>query len=231
MAALVDWSAFIEQEAVAATAEANARRRAWGGAKRKSDVSLDGDGSVAPLGDKRLQTLCTCLDAFEGFPRSDAQKRFHVEFIHSLLPHIYGPDFEKNRDRILKENGMKHVQYETLVCTPRRFGKTTAVSMFCAVLLATCPDMWISVFSTGQRASSSLLEQTAKFFRMLKSDGICRGTDDNIIKKNQEELWTRGTKPDDIRKMCACAWRSTRTCVPLKRGARAGSRTPPRSRA
>ena len=49
-------------------------------------------------------------------------------------------------------------------------GKTTAVSMYAAVLLAIVPDMWISVFSTGQRASSSLLEQTAKFFRMLKND-------------------------------------------------------------
>lgn len=201
MVSIVNWGGFIAREAAAARAQVDARRAAWGGAKRKSDVARSSDGRAAPPGDERLRIIRRSLDGFEGFPRSDAQRRFHVEFTNSLLPHIYGADFEKHRERLLRENGMARVQFETLVCTPRRFGKTTAVSMFCAVLLAVCPDMWISVFSTGQRASSSLLEQTAKFFRMLGADGVCRGSDDNIIKKNQEELWTRGAHPADVRKM------------------------------
>ena len=133
---------------------------------------------------------------------------------------------ERFREKILRDNEMEKIQFEILVCTPRRFGKTTAVSMWCAAMLACVPDMWISVFSTGQRASSSLLDQTAKFFRMLEFSDTCRGGDEmvsfrwiernrifrrewfnshshgsQILRKNQEQLWTKGTRPDDIRKM------------------------------
>ena len=67
-----------------------------------------------------------------------------------------------------------------LVCTPRRFGKTWSVAMFVAALLYCVPNMWISVFSTGQRASSSLLDLAHKFVCSLK-DGSKR-----VKKKNQE---------------------------------------------
>jgi hypothetical protein len=73
--------------------------------------------------------------------------------------------------------------------------------MYCATLLACVPNAWISVFSTGQRASSSLLDQTAKFFRMLETSEHVLGGDGQIMKKNQEELFTKGAHPADIRKM------------------------------
>lgn len=199
--ALVDWGPFIASTLVTAEEERATRAQSWGGARRKHEVDLEQEASGAPVGDRRLWIMRRCLDQFEGFPRSDAQKRFHVEFIRSVLPHVYGADFERHRERVLQENNMVRIQSETLVCTPRRFGKTTAVSMFCAVLLATCPNIWISVFSTGQRASSSLLDLTAKFFYMLPNEGLCLGSNQRIIKKNQEQLWTRGERPDDVRKM------------------------------
>lgn len=52
--------------------------------------------------------------------------------------------------------------------------------MFVAALLYCVPNMWISVFSTGQRASSSLLDLAHKFTCSLK-DGSKR-----VKKKNQE---------------------------------------------
>ena len=82
-----------------------------------------------------------------------------------------------------------------LVCTPRRFGKTTSVAMFCAALLYCVPDMWISCFSTGQRASSSLLDLVAKFV-CTREDGEGR-----ILKKNQEQLFLKGNNPSDVRRM------------------------------
>jgi hypothetical protein len=87
------------------------------------------------------------------------------------------------------------VTYEVLVCTPRRFGKTTSVAMFCAALLYCVPDMWISCFSTGQRASSSLLDLVAKFV-CTREDGEGR-----ILKKNQEQLFLKGSDPADVRRM------------------------------
>jgi hypothetical protein len=137
-----DWGAWLEDRATEAELDETRRRTAWAGAKRRWDVSADSSSELAPPGDQRLKVIRTSLDSFEGFARSDAQKRFHVSFLQSLLPHIYGPaDFERYRDRILHENNMREVQYDTLVCTPRRFGKTTSIAMLCATLLAICPDM------------------------------------------------------------------------------------------
>ena len=184
--ALVDWQPWILEQVKEARLEAEARAQGWSRAKRRWEVCIDSGGGAAPKGDARIAEIRARLDSFEGFARSEAQKRFHVSFLQSLLPHIYGSvDFERHRERILRENDMKEVTYDTLVCTPRRFGKTTAISMLCAVLMACCPDMWISVFSTGQRASSALLEQTAKFFFMLDNKHLCRGSKDNCLKKNQ----------------------------------------------
>jgi hypothetical protein len=74
---------------------------------------------------------------------------------------------------------------QVLICCPRRFGKTTAVSMFVAALLYCVPDTWISCFSTGQRASTTLLDQAARFFNTLP------GAKDKVLKKNQEQFFTR----------------------------------------
>jgi hypothetical protein len=108
------------------------------------------------------------------------------------LPHIYGPaDFEANRERILAEHGTDKVMYEVLIICPRRWGKTFSVAMFCAAALLTCPHMNISVFSTGQRASSSLLDLCAKF---ALSTGKAR-----VLKKNQENFHLKGSSSDDVR--------------------------------
>lgn len=197
---IVDYAPFIRAQRDVLQRQREEKRLAWGSLKRKGDVDAS-SAIAAAAGDRRLAKLREVLDNYEGFVRSTGQRRFHEEFIKASLPHIYLSEFETHRDRILRENKMDRVRFEILVCTPRRFGKTTSVSMFCAALLATCPDMWISVFSTGQRASSALLDQTAKFFKMLTEDAFCLGGDERILKKNQEQLFTRGHTPDDVRRM------------------------------
>ena len=117
---LVDWSSFISAERAATDAETSAARGAWSAAQLKSAVALGNSGDAAPIGDARLAAIRRCLDSFEGFPRSDAQRRFHEAFLRATLPHIFGGDFERHRDRILAANGMERVEYDCLVCTPRR---------------------------------------------------------------------------------------------------------------
>eukprot|EP00854_Cymbomonas_tetramitiformis_P000187 gene189-327_t len=117
----------------------------------------DADREV--LGDRYLKDVHTCLDSF-GMERTNSQKQFHKAFLGATLAHIYGAvDFERHRTRILAQNNLSDPSFEVLVVTPRRWGKTTSVAMFVAALLLSVADMWVSVFSTGQRASSSLLEQ------------------------------------------------------------------------
>jgi hypothetical protein len=163
--------------------------------KRKLDLITEDSTRDAVPGDTYLKTLERILDSFEGFKRSDAQKDFHKAFINATLPHIYGvADFERYRERIMHERSIAEIQQEVLVCCPRRFGKTTAVSMFIAALLYAVPDTWISCFSTGQRASTTLLDQAARFFATMPN------SKDKVIKKNQEQFFCRGTSSADVRR-------------------------------
>jgi hypothetical protein len=129
--------------------------------KRKADVALGVNGETvrareAVRGDVELKTLLKTLDAFD-LERTMSQRQFHQSFVGASLQSIYGAaDFERFRSRILAENGLDNARTEILVCTPRRFGKTTSVAMFCAAMLYSVTDAWISVFSTGQRASGML---------------------------------------------------------------------------
>jgi hypothetical protein len=194
---LVDYAPYIQAAADRAGESAASRRASAARCKRKADAAAEEariDDRVP--GDAHVAAIRRMLDNFPGYSRSLAQQRFHKCFLGATLAHIYGPaDFEKYRERILGDHDLTEVTYEVLVCTPRRFGKTTAVSMFCAALLMCVPDMWIACFSTGQRASSSLLDLTAKL--------LCTQTGgaERILKKNQEQLFLKGDSPADVRRL------------------------------
>ena len=162
--------------------------------KRKIDAMMTTATRSGVPGDVYIQQIEQILDGFEGYVRSQSQKDFHKSFIDAVLPHIYGADFEKYRERILHERKVDNHQSEILVCCPRRFGKTTSVSMFIAALLYVIPDTWISCFSTGQRASTTLLDQAAKFLLTLPK------SKDRILKKNSEQLFVKGVDGSDIRR-------------------------------
>jgi hypothetical protein len=157
--------------------------------KYESLTSTESNKRLVVQGDVELRALMKTLDMFE-YERTLTQRQFHTSFIGASLQSIYGADFNRYRTRILSENGLDEARTEILVCTPRRFGKTTSVSMFCAAMLYCVTDAWISVFSTGQRASAMLLNQTYKFLCQLPG-GRAR-----VIKKNQEELFVRDPNPD-----------------------------------
>jgi len=61
----------------------------------------------------------------------------------------------------------KYNQY-TLISTPRRWGKTTSVGIFVASVLFSVPNSWISVYSTGRRASKALSDLVYKFVMVLE---------------------------------------------------------------
>lgn len=71
------------------------------------------------------------------------------------------------------------------ICTPRRWGKTVSVSMFCAAAICAC-DVNISIFSTGRRASESLLRLVLTYFNEYNDTGICPRR--RIDKSNNEKL-------------------------------------------
>ena len=152
----------------------------------------------ALTGDVVIAQLYTALDNC-GMQRTATQRMFHKQFVHASLPHVYGKAvFGKFKDRILTSHGIQGSDYNqyTLISTPRRWGKTTSVAMFVACMLFCVPDAWISVFSTGRRASKSLADMTHKFLCALEA-----GKTSGVLVKNTEELFYKGAASTDVRRL------------------------------
>ena len=158
---------------------------------RRVQVAMDKTGAFAPKvmqGDGKLKLFTKFLEAIDKryMKRSMGQREFHQAFTVACLPHIIGEDeFERHRAYYLDKFDLDEFKSEVLVTTPRRFGKTTAVSMFVAALLCCCERMWISIFSTGKRASKALLQQVKEII-----DTIPNMTK-RITSSNVEELWIK----------------------------------------
>lgn len=162
------------------------KRDAWVASKRlrtREELSTDDLRDIANgQGDIRLANIYKLL---EGWPvvRVSYQKYFHDVIIKSCLPQIYANEWESNQQRVLKEHGMEKIDYEVLVTTARRMGKTYAVSMLVCAFLMCVPGIQIIVVSTGGRASSSLCDTVIKFVEMSP------GGKERIVKRNAEQLF------------------------------------------
>lgn len=70
-------------------------------------------------GDNRLRTLRYLLNNM-GIIRSADQVQFHDAFIKACLPLVYGPqEWETQSVAVLVEFGLKSIQSEVLIMTPR----------------------------------------------------------------------------------------------------------------
>ena len=113
-------------------------------------------------GDVLLQRIRNYLEKMPVI-RSHHQKEFHEEFLRAVAPGLYGPSFEIEYQRILKQNGWTHVNPQAMVITPRRWGKTYCVGMFVAAYALAVPGETQSIFSTSARISQMMLELVYKF--------------------------------------------------------------------
>lgn len=145
-------------------------------------------------GDILLQRMRECL-AIIGHTRSEDQKKFHHEFERAIAPGLYGPTFEIEYQRILKENGWKSVRPQAMVITPRRWGKTWATAMFVCAYVLSVPNGVQCIFSTSSRVSEMFLELVFRF--IVEIDGA----KEKVIKHTKEALWIRGDHSGDIRKV------------------------------
>ena len=110
-------------------------------------------------GEARMNALIGTLELLDrrGFNRFDAQREFHKHFIAANLKKIYGGDLYKNLDSIMQRFNITKIRSDVLVCTPRRWGKTYSVALFCAAYIWSQPDSTICIYSTGKRASKAML--------------------------------------------------------------------------
>lgn len=108
-------------------------------------------------GQERMELLYKLLDSFSK-KRTPDQKRVHEEVIRCAAPHIYGEDYNSARLGLLEKWKCNTPHMAVMMLTPRRWGKTTSVSMIAAALLYVCPYIKITIFSTTQHMASMLLD-------------------------------------------------------------------------
>tara|TARA_B110000908_G_C10249003_1_gene450671 strand:- start:582 stop:2345 length:1764 start_codon:yes stop_codon:yes gene_type:complete len=147
------------------------------------------------VGDKRLEKIRETLTQF-GLTRSKMQKLFHEAFLQATSQHIFKLDKDVDFDAVRQRQGWTNNKQQILCLTPRRFGKTTAVSMFVAAYAWVVGGSVQSVFSTGRRASYKLLQQVREM--LMKLPGAAERVG-NI--RNQEDLYIQGDNEHDVRKI------------------------------
>ena len=145
------------------------------------------------VGDRRVERIRKILDKYPGFTRSAMQKQFHESFLQATALHLYRDDADVDFDGIMRMNDWENLKQQVLCLTPRRFGKTTAVSMFACAFALCVPKSTQCIFSTGKRASDSLLEKVTDF---AKSVG-----EGHRLKRRGEVLYVYGDKEGDVRKV------------------------------
>src|SRR6185312_16761430 len=84
--------------------------------------------------------------------------------------------------RVLARFKVTTLKSLVLALFPRRFGKTIAVACFIAVMLVVVNGITISTFSTGKRASGSMMEEIIRI--LAGHESIMQ----RIVKQNEEKL-------------------------------------------
>jgi hypothetical protein len=139
-------------------------------------------GESRVVGYDIVDKIRVMLDSF-GEARSNDQRLFHEEFLKACLHKIFGKDFGSERDRLTRMFlGANETRfwYEVMIIAPRRFGKTWAVSMFATALALCVPGITVPIFSTGQRASTALLELCMRWIKRS-------GNSDRVVGFNKTE--------------------------------------------
>lgn len=166
------------------------------------------------VGDLRLKKIHYLLDhAFDhmGWQRSEAQVEFHDAFIIACLPKIYGDEWESQSSRVMAEFGITEIKQLVLAITPRRFGKSTGVGCFVAVLLYVVPAITAATFSTGKRASGLLMEVLMRILTGIPGakERICKQSAEQLVLSEAALGHGVGTQSESAKRMATDARSST----------------------
>jgi tRNA(Met) C34 N-acetyltransferase TmcA len=119
-----------------------------------SNIEIHGKGFV------RLKKLIDLLNEYDQwYPRTEGQVQFHRHFISACIEKILGRDTAKYLAQALRLFRIEEPRKTVVVCTPRRFGKTTATALFACCYIQTQENCVINIYSTAKRVSEMLLEK------------------------------------------------------------------------
>lgn len=134
------------------------------------------------------QVQALFMDGF-GIEWSAMQLRIFKSLIDSILPRIYGTEWEEVKTRVMNQRGMKRLHQETLVNMGRRNGKTWVVSGGTAAVYLVVPGITIACFSVGKRQSTMFMNSAVEKMKLAFQKGTHVNENGyNLIQKNQETI-------------------------------------------
>ena len=133
-------------------------------------------------GAAQLAELFRLLDNFPGFQRSKVQKQLHLGMCGSILQRVFCNESDSEMKMAQMHYKIQSAKQQFMAITPRRFGKTTAVAMFCAAFALAVPGSVTAIFSTGRRASNLLLQQIKSMLISVP------GAEAKIVSSNVETI-------------------------------------------
>jgi hypothetical protein len=145
----------------------------------KADVDSH-EKCTGPNRHKALEDMIRRLEV--NWPRSPSQVKFHQEYIKGMLGKIYGADLLQNIGGLLERYGISELKSDVIITAPRRYGKTMSVAMMVTAFILSQPSRKVVIFSTGRRASQSMLELIKSMVDYLIEDKS------RIITSNTERL-------------------------------------------
>ena len=150
-------------------------------------------------GNAVLQQLYDKLDAIDDldYPRSHHQKQFHECFIRACLRSIYGDEYARNEQELLRRFEVASFKTEVMIVTPRRFGKTFAVAQYCAAYTAGVLGKEVAIFSTGRRASKKMLDLVWRFLEPIMP------ATQKVVSRNVEEIVLMDSATGKRNKVCS----------------------------
>lgn len=174
----------------------------------KKNLNINSDEKES-AGEKRLKLLIHYLEILDnkGYKRSQHQLGFHKAFIGACLKKILKDDYNSDLEKIIQKYDIENTTNDIIITTPRRFGKTISVALFVAAYLLSQPQQEVSIYSTGRRASSKLLQKIRDFVILMS------GSNDTIMFfRGEEILQIKG--PDG--KPCVCGSYPSAVAISIK---------------
>lgn len=114
--------------------------------------------------------------------RSPDQRNFHRHMLKACLPKIFAGEWHQSSNTIIQKLGLQNepIHSQVIISTPRRYGKTWAVSMFVAACLYCIPGFSLIIYSVADRQSQMMMETVVRMFDTLPGGKI------RHVKKNSE---------------------------------------------
>jgi len=96
------------------------------------------------------------------------QQIFHEKMLQAFLPLIYGDDFERNRDIILRKYNIVRHNSMLLIMVSRRMGKTLGTVMMLFAILMALPGASIDVYAQSLDFAKVIVKKVRGLCMLLK---------------------------------------------------------------